>query len=1188
MNTLKFKILLSAVCFILTSSLFAQLYEDFEGSSFPPAGWAVFDNGIGLTQSWKSISNQGYLGSKAAYIQKEGGGIAEDWLVTPLININVDKAIAFYTKLTQHGIYGSEFSIRISTGSQTSVSDFSTLQTWNEPQLMNGGSQTSYIQKAIDLTNYTGQSVYIAFVMKNNNGNSWLIDNISFVDSCSAPSQLNYLNVSSTSAFLNWNNNGIATQWEVELLPVNATTNGVGNNTNSNPYYVSGLIPYEEYKFYVRSICPDGIVKSAWIGPKTFKALPPCPKPNLSSFQISNYNGNSASLSWNANDPSSQVSSWEVVVQPNNLGVPNNNTGTIVTQTNFQITNLSPNIIYEVYIRPICNDQTSSWVGTTIVNNNTGGCTGEFNSAVYVSNLFKNLLNHLRQKVNNNEPIVDYTCPELTLLSQYIIDPNPKIYNFNATDFSFSFHPTIPGNTPDVTINNWQTSDDPIINSITIDKNFVNATSYTYLLNQIKLSNNNLISNARVKHINFCTRCVVGEIEPNSDLCINESINFSFNTIETGLDYNWTFYDLDGTTVLFTSNVANPTINYIVEGSYKVKLTVEKSDNKKCTGEYLSTYYINDCENIQSCTVTNPNSKVVKNLVIALVNKLASLPSGTVTSGFTCQELTDLAPYITDTNPAIYNFSYINDIIRFSFANHGISLDVSLIIPQSELPIQDIVLSNYYSFENEFYPDVKGISGQFYNGDETFIRHIDFCPSDTINCERHIAIVVDESGSIDEKEARKIRTQLKSFVTKQLEDNTHGTNVRISLIGLSDSDTDTRTNTTIPNNGNNVILNEIITANNLGLYLNWINGYRTNRVSPNSDYWNSGLNKALEINPDFVILITDGCQTAIPKANQASLFNTMKKFNNNYGAGTTPDGKPHLFVVGIEDGFYVDNDASSSARKSILTKEEDPNLNPELSRTSSTTARVSSFLRTSLKYLMAYGNTDFPSNDKYSFLADYYGANDFNFFYDEPNYLSNGLIAKSVSIVNGETDLYIPVGMSCGPYKPLEGCNDCLNFKPESGKKYIISAWVKEEINKQVVSYTNPTIQIKYLDNSDPKIEIGTEDCIPSGDIIDGWQRIFKQITIPENTAYIQIALTNNSTSIPVYFDDVRIHPMDGSMKSFVYDPETFRLMAELDENNYSTFYEYDKEGGLVRVKKETSRGVKTIQETRSGNVIKQ
>ena len=47
------------------------------------------------------------------------------------------------------------------------------------------------------------------------------------------------------------------------------------------------------------------------------------------------------------------------------------------------------------------------------------------------------------------------------------------------------------------------------------------------------------------------------------------------------------------------------------------------------------------------------------------------------------------------------------------------------------------------------------------------------------------------------------------------------------------------------------------------------------------------------------------------------------------------------------------------------------------------------------------------------------------------------------------------------------------------------------------------------------------------------------------------------------------------------------RLMAELDERNYATFYEYDEEGKLIRVKKETEKGVMTIQENRA-NIKKQ
>lgn len=67
-----------------------------------------------------------------------------------------------------------------------------------------------------------------------------------------------------------------------------------------------------------------------------------------------------------------------------------------------------------------------------------------------------------------------------------------------------------------------------------------------------------------------------------------------------------------------------------------------------------------------------------------------------------------------------------------------------------------------------------------------------------------------------------------------------------------------------------------------------------------------------------------------------------------------------------------------------------------------------------------------------------------------------------------------------------------------------------------------------------------------------------------------------------MYYDDLRIQPYNSGLKSFVYDPVSLKLMAELDENNYATFYEYDDDGTLIRVKKETERGVQTIKETRS------
>lgn len=146
--------------------------------------------------------------------------------------------------------------------------------------------------------------------------------------------------------------------------------------------------------------------------------------------------------------------------------------------------------------------------------------------------------------------------------------------------------------------------------------------------------------------------------------------------------------------------------------------------------------------------------------------------------------------------------------------------------------------------------------------------------------------------------------------------------------------------------------------------------------------------------------------------------------------------------------------------------------------------------------------------------------------------------------------------------------------------------------NQQVMTYSNVYVQLTFLDNADSIIPDFTGEpnrkYYPNltGDIIDGWQRIHGIFKVPVGTIKIKIELVNDHVN-DAYFDDVRIFPVDGNMKSFVYDQQTQRLMAELDENNYATFYEYDKEGGLIRVKKETEKGVFTIQETRSGNVKK-
>ncbi len=167
-------------------------------------------------------------------------------------------------------------------------------------------------------------------------------------------------------------------------------------------------------------------------------------------------------------------------------------------------------------------------------------------------------------------------------------------------------------------------------------------------------------------------------------------------------------------------------------------------------------------------------------------------------------------------------------------------------------------------------------------------------------------------------------------------------------------------------------------------------------------------------------------------------------------------------------------------------------------------------------------------------------------------------------------------------------CSDCIgSFAPLVNNKYVLSAWVKQDYipASGTTTFTEPRIEVSYAFTGTPTPSI--EIFIPSGPIIDGWQKIEKEFTIPANATSIQIDLkgySTNTTGHNVYYDDIRVFPFRADMKSFVYDPTSQKLMAQMDENNYATFYEYDEEGKLKRVKKETERGVMTIKEAGSNS----
>ncbi|MBS1635847.1 MAG: hypothetical protein JST26_07970 [Bacteroidetes bacterium] len=136
-------------------------------------------------------------------------------------------------------------------------------------------------------------------------------------------------------------------------------------------------------------------------------------------------------------------------------------------------------------------------------------------------------------------------------------------------------------------------------------------------------------------------------------------------------------------------------------------------------------------------------------------------------------------------------------------------------------------------------------------------------------------------------------------------------------------------------------------------------------------------------------------------------------------------------------------------------------------------------------------------------------------------------------------------------------------FQTTPGEKYTVSVWFKTNGKPQIAA-SSVTSSEMFTDNIK----------------IEGWQKVELNFVAASSTASIQFSVSGASGTS--YLDDIRVQPFRSTMKTFVYNPYNLWLMAELDGQNYATFYNYDEEGTLVQVKKETVNGVQTLKTTRS------
>lgn len=207
-----------------------------------------------------------------------------------------------------------------------------------------------------------------------------------------------------------------------------------------------------------------------------------------------------------------------------------------------------------------------------------------------------------------------------------------------------------------------------------------------------------------------------------------------------------------------------------------------------------------------------------------------------------------------------------------------------------------------------------------------------------------------------------------------------------------------------------------------------------------------------------------------------------------------------------------------------------------------------------------YDNANFrviasAANSSYHEMG-YSGAEDYSI-----TPLEEGGISKGQGV---QSDAHAHSGKYSLLVKPnVTGFNYVLNpEKCDLTKKYRASVWVYAPGYSETQSELNKIRLYCNVDGSESEVHP-----IINKSKSKSWYLLTLAID-PGGSQNVTIGVKNNSDRA-VYFDDFRLHPLNSSLTSFVYDQLTGELTYILDANNFYTKFEYDEMGRLIRTTRE-------------------
>ncbi|MFT4534714.1 MAG: hypothetical protein ACI9P5_002076 [Saprospiraceae bacterium] len=166
-------IFLIAVFSINISQSQSVLYEEFE--NWPPSSWEIYELGDALDgwiQDWQGISHTGHHSAYSGIDNSQ----CDNWLVSSQVNIENDSYELRFWETSTDTFYYDKASVWISSGSPNPVDgDF-------EEVFESLQNVDVWKQRLIDLSNYNGESITVAFRYEGT-WHNWFVDDVTIAPS---------------------------------------------------------------------------------------------------------------------------------------------------------------------------------------------------------------------------------------------------------------------------------------------------------------------------------------------------------------------------------------------------------------------------------------------------------------------------------------------------------------------------------------------------------------------------------------------------------------------------------------------------------------------------------------------------------------------------------------------------------------------------------------------------------------------------------------------------------------------------------------------------------------------------------------------------------------------------------------------------------------------------------------------